>query len=150
MPADLVPFNQLCLLNHWKPKRKPLHQTCQLTLWNPIRHVCCYLANVTYILAGPVPLLVESCLICRCSCNKYTCCPSATGTSTAAAFKIPTGWVLLQDGRLLDRCYSISMPADLLPLNPACILVCCFYIWHTCACWFGVSLSAMPADVVSL
>ena len=41
MPADLVLFNQTCLLVHWKSKRKstwpmPHNQTCQLTLWTLI------------------------------------------------------------------------------------------------------------------
>ena len=61
---------------------------------------------------------------------------------------MPTGWLLLQDGRLLDCCYSINISADLLPLIPACPLVWCFYICHTCTCWCGVSLSTVPADVV--
>ena len=28
----------------------------------------------------------------------------------------------------MDRCHSISMPADLLPIKPACLLVLCFSI----------------------
>ena len=35
--------------------------------------------------------------------------------------------------------------AGYLPLNPACEL-CCAYICHTC--WYGVSLSAVPAGVM--
>ena len=80
---------------------------------------------------------------------------------------MPTGWVLLEDGCLLDCVRSISMPADLLSLNTAlcwrcaslsaipagmvshyqpCLLVLCFIIGHAFS--FGVSLSAMPVGVV--
>ena len=41
---------------------------------------------------------------------------------------------------------SISIPAYLLPLNPACLLVLCFFISHTC--WYDDSLSAVHAGVV--
>ena len=63
--------------------------------------------------------------------------------------------------------YSISMPADLLPLIPACLLVLCISICHTCvygshyqpcllvwsltighAFWCDASLSAMPSGVM--
>ena len=60
---------------------------------------------------------------------------------------MPTGWVLLQDGCLLDCGHSISMPADLLSLNIACILALCFSICYTC--WYGVSPSAVSAGMVS-
>ena len=43
--------------------------------------------------------------------------------------------------------HSISMPVDLLPLNIACLLAVCFSICYTC--WYGVSLSAVPAGMVS-
>ena len=59
---------------------------------------------------------------------------------------MPTGWVLLQDGCLLDRCHSISMSANLLPLNLTCLLVLCFSICHNC--WYGISLLVVPAGVV--
>ena len=59
---------------------------------------------------------------------------------------MPTCWVLLQDGCLLDCGHSISMPADRLSLNIACLLTLCFSICYTC--WYGVSLSAVPADMV--
>ena len=55
--------------------------------------------------------------------------------------------MLLQDGCLLDCGHSISMPADLLSLNIACLLALCFSICYTC--WYGVSLSAMSAGIVS-
>ena len=51
------------------------------------------------------------------------------------------------DGCLLDCGHSISMPADLLSLNIACLLAVCFSIYYTC--WFGVSLSVVPAGMVS-
>ena len=87
----------------------------------------------------------SSATLCRellscCSCNIYACLPSvfpATNTATV--------WVLLQDGCMLDRCHSI-MPANLLPLNPVCLLMLCFSIFHTC--WHGASLSAVPDGVV--
>ena len=39
------------------------------------------------------------------------------------------------------------MPADLLPLNIAFLLALCFSICYTC--WYGVSLSAVSAGMVS-
>ena len=60
---------------------------------------------------------------------------------------MPTGWVLLQDGCLLDCGHSNSMPTDLLSLNIACLLVLCLSICYTC--WYGVSLSAVSAGMVS-
>ena len=86
-------------------------------------------------------------LLCLFSCNIYACWPSITITNTAAYSNMPTGWVLLQDGCLLDCGHSISMPADLLSLNIACLLALCFSICYTC--WYGVSLSAVPAGMVS-
>ena len=42
--------------------------------------------------------------------------------------------------------HSISKPADLLPLIPACLLVLCISICHTCV--YGVSLSAVPSGLM--
>ena len=68
---------------------------------------------------------------------------------------MPTGWVKCKMGAswtvatqtiwlpIFD--HSISMPADLLPLIPVCLLVLCISICHTCM--YGVSLSALPAGV---
>ena len=53
---------------------------------------------------------------------------------------MPTVWVLLQYGCLLDSFHSISMHSDLLSFNHACPLLLCSSICHTC--WYGVSLSA--------
>ena len=44
--------------------------------------------------------------------------------------------------------HSISMPADLLPLIPACLLVLCISICHTCL--YDVSRSAVPAGVLTI
>ena len=62
-------------------------------------------------------------------------------------FKYAYGLSAVQDGCLLDRCHSISMPANLLPLNPAYLLVLCFSICYTCL--YGVSLWAVPARTVA-
>ena len=107
-----------------------------------------------------MPLREESyydiCMLALCHWHKHRSCSN-----------MPTGWVFLQDGCLLDRCHSISMPGDLLPLNSACLLlvrfsICipagmmshcqpCFLVWcltigHAFLC--GASLSAVPAGVV--
>ena len=95
---------------------------------------------------GPVPLREESCY------------------AAAAATCMPTGLVYLpQTPLLFKHAYwlsaaarwlpagplslnHISMPADVLPLNPAYLLSLCFSICHTC--WYGDSLSAVPAGMV--
>ena len=82
-------------------------------------------------------------LLCRCSCNIYVCWPSVTVTNIATVQTC----LLLQGGCLLDCGHSISMPADILSLNIACLLAVCFSICYTC--WYGVSLSAVPAGMVS-
>ena len=140
MPADLVLFNQTCLLVHLKSKRKatwlmPLHQTCQLTLWNFISQDC-YIVNTTYMPCRE--------LLCRCSCNIYACWPSVTVTNTAAGQTC-----LLVDGYLLDCGHSISMPAGLLSLNITCLLALCFSISICYTCWYDVLLSAVSAGVVN-
>ena len=48
---------------------------------------------------------------------------------------------------LLDHSHSISIPADILPLNIACLMALCFSFCYTC--WYGVSLSAVSAGLVS-
>ena len=68
--------------------------------------------------------------------KKHRCCSN-----------MPTGRVLLQDGCLLDCGHSISMSADVLSLNIACLLALCFSICYIC--WYGVSLSAVSAGMVS-
>ena len=78
--CGLGSIQQICLLVHWKSKRRatwsmPLHQTCQLTMWNCISQYC-YITNTTYIPCRE--------LLCRCSCNIYACWPSVTITNIAA------------------------------------------------------------------
>ena len=137
-------------------REKPLNQTCQLTLWNP-NQACLLLPYLCYLYArwsSATPRrellnmslqLQQIYLLTKCNWHKHRCWSN-----------MPTDWVLLQDGRLLDRCYSISMPVDLLPLNPACLLVWCIYICYSCnrtymyllvlcvtisrACWWSASL----------
>ena len=74
---------------------------------------------------------------------------------TRTRLNMPTGCVMCKMGAcwtvdtqsicLSIFYHSISMPADLLPLIPACLLVLCICICHTCV--YGVSLSAVPAVV---
>ena len=106
----------------------------------------------TCLLASETPLL------CRCSCNKYVFWSSVTSTNTTAVqtcllVKWCARWVLAgllplnqyacrsfttQSVCLPSFYHSISMPADLLPLIPACLLVLCISICNTCV--NGVSL----------
>ena len=69
-------------------------------------------ASITYMIASPVPLRVERCLICRHSCSKYTRWPSATATSTSA----------------VQTCLLVECCCKMEALNPACPLVWWFYI----------------------
>ena len=80
--------------------------------------------------------LQHICLLVRCYCHQHRCCSN-----------MPTVRVLLQGGCLLDCGHSSSMPSDLLSLNIACLLALCFSICYTC--WYGVSLSAVSASIVS-
>ena len=130
MPADLVVFNQTCLLVHWKSKRKAtwpmlLHQTCQLTMWNFISQDC-YIVNTTYMPCRD--------LLYRCSCNIYACWPSVTVCNTAAVQTC----LLVEYCCKMDACcgHSINMPADLF-----------HSILHVC--WRCASLYAIPAGMVS-
>ena len=147
MAAVLVKLQLICLLIWYhsiryapwpleNQREKLLRCTYQLTLWNPIRHFCCYVANVTYMLAGPVPFRVESCLICRCSCNKYTCWPNATATITAAVQTC----LLVECCSKMDACWNVDTQWSCLPIF-------CHSILH--AHWWGGSISALPASVVS-
>ena len=89
----------------------------------------CYIVNTTYTPCRE--------LFFRCSCSIYASWPSVTVTNTAA---------IQQYGCLLDCGHSISMHADLLSLNIACLLALCFSISYTY--WYGVSLSAVPAGMM--
>ena len=128
--------NQREKLLDWCP---PLHQTCQLTLWNvsaktttlSIQHTCpvesCYVAAAaTYMPAGLVflsqpPLLFKH----------------AHWLRTAARWVLDGLWPLNQ-----HACWP-----KLLSFNIACELALCFSICYTC--WYGVSLSAVSAGMVS-
>ena len=72
------------------------------------------------------------CLLAKFYCHNHHCCSN-----------MPTGWVLLHDGCLLDCGHSVC----LLSFNIACLLALCFSICYTC--WYGVSRSAVSADIVS-
>ena len=143
MPEDLVLFNQTCLLVHWKSKRKAtwlmtLHQTCQLTLWNFISQDC-YIVNTTYMPCRK--------LLCCCSCNIYAGWPSVTVTNTAAV----QTWLLVDYCCKMDACWTVAtQSACLLTFCHSilhCLLALCFSICYTC--WYGVSLSAVSAGIVS-
>ena len=128
MPADLVVFNQTCLLGHWKSKRKatwpmPLHQTCQFTMWNFISQDC-YIVNTTYTPCRE--------LLYRCSCNIYACWPSVTVTNTAAVQTC----LLVECCCKMDTCWTVTTQS-------ACLLTFCHSILHVC--WWCASLSAIPA-----
>ena len=77
--------------------------------------------------------LQHICLLAYFYWHKHRCCSS-----------IPSGWVRLHDGYMLDSCHSVSMPVELLPFNVASLLALCFFSCHTC--WCSVSLSAVPAE----
>ena len=116
-------------------RENTLHQTCQLTLCNPIRHAC---VNLTYMLAGPVPHHVERCLICRCSCNKYTCWPSATATQAPLLFKhaywlSAAARVLLVGPLLFNHACRSFATQSCMPTGV--MLVWCLTISR--ACWCG-------------
>ena len=101
-----------------------LHQTCQLTLWNFISQDCKMSIQHT--------CLVKSCYV------------------AAAARYMPAGLMLLSQTPLLFKhVYWLStaarwMLAGLWPLNQH---ACCHPILHDC--WHCVSLSAIPAGMVS-
>ena len=86
-------------------------------------------------------------LLCYCSCNiMYACWPSVTAQNTQL-FKHAFWLSGAARWMLAVLWHSISMSADLLSLNIACLLALCFSICYTC--WYGVSLSAVSAGTVS-
>ena len=89
------------------------------------------------MLAGPVPLRVESCLIRRCSCNKYTCWQSATDTSTAAV----QTYLLVECCCKMDTCWTVTTQSACLPIFWHSIL-------HVHWCYASISAIHVPADVV--
>ena len=163
--ADSVPFNQIYLLAHWKSKRKApppdmptntvkpsqalLLLRCQCNIyarWSSATP-CRELLNMSL-------QLQQIYLLAKCNCYKHRCCSNK-----------PTGWVLLQDGRLLDRWYSIGMATQscmftgVVVIYLPYLLMWCLRISRTCwcgaspqlslpvwciiishACWCGVSL----------
>ena len=166
--CEFVLFNQICLLVHWKSKRKatwpmPLHQTCQLTLWNFISQDC-YIANATYMPCRQ--------LLCHCSCNINACWPtpllfkhaywlSAAARWTLAGLQplnqhvcrpfvtqycISAGVVLLYLLYLLVWCLTISCACWCGASYRSYLLV--WYITISHACWCGASLEVMPSYVV--
>ena len=154
MPADLVLFNQTCLLVHWKFKRKAtcpmrLRQTCQLTLWNIISQDC-YITNTTYMACR------ELLCCCSCSCNIYACWPSVTVTNTAAVrhaywFKAAARWMLaglwpLNQHACWPFVTQYCMSAGVVVLYLLYLLVWCLTISRVY--WYDVWLSAVPAGVV--
>ena len=127
MPADLLLFNQTCLMVHWKSKRKaawpmPLHQTCQLTFWNLSAKTATYMPCKE--------------LLCRFSCNIYACWPSVTVTNTAAVQTC----LLVECCCKMDACWIVATQS-------ACLLTFCHSISHVC--WRCASLPAIPAGMVS-
>ena len=108
---------------------------------------------------------VESCYVAAAA----TYMPAGLGTldNHRCCSSIRSGGVLLQDGYLLDRCHSVSMPVELLSFMlhlcwlcaslaailacmvshyQPCLLVWCLTIGHACSC--GASLYIMPFGVV--
>ena len=147
MPANLVQLNQKCLRVYWKSKRKAawpmlLHQDMPT---NTMKLYQAKLLHRQYNIYACWPSATP-CRKLLWRCNMYACWPSVTAKKTRCCLNMSSGWVLLQAVCLLDRRHSISMHVDILPLNPACLLVLCFSICHTC--WYSISLSAMPACVI--
>ena len=116
----------------------PLHQTCWFTQWNVISQDC-YIVNTTYMPCRE--------LLYRCSCNIYACWPSVIAVTNTVMFK-HAYWLSAAVRSMLAGLWPLNhMPADLLPLNIAFLLALCFSICYTC--WYGVSLSAVSAGMVS-
>ena len=98
-------------------------------------------------------------LLCRCSCNIYACWPSVTVTTTAAVQTCPLvencckmgAWwpVATQSACLLTLpfVFQYCMCAGVVLLYLLYLLVWCLTISRVC--WYGVSLSAVPAGVVN-
>ena len=119
-------------------REKPLHQTCQLTMWNFISQDC-YIVKTTYMPCRE--------LLCHCSCNIYACWPSVTVNNAA----VVQTCLLVECCCKMDACWAVATQS-------ACLLTFCHSILHACwrcaslsviICWYGVSLSAVPAGMVS-
>ena len=108
-----------------------MQDTCLLVQWDPIAMSL---------------QLQQICILAYCNFHKHHCCSN-----------MPTGWVMCKMGACWTVAtqsiclpifyHSISMPADLLPLIPACLLVLCISICLCHTCVYDVSLSAVPAVV---
>ena len=85
--------------------------------------------------AGPVPTLCRE-LLCRCSCNIYACWPCVTVTNTAA----------VQACLLVECCCQIGSCWTFVT-QIALRSIFCHSILHVC--WCCVSLSTIPAGMVS-
>ena len=98
-------------------------------------------------------------LLCHCSCNINACWPSVTVINTAA---IQT-CLLVECCCKMDACRTVATQSECLltfsSLNSACLLQPCvvllylLYLLVWCltfsrVCWYGVSLSDVPAGVV--
>ena len=86
--------------------------------------------------------------LCRCSCNIYAYWLSVTGTNIAA---VPT-CLLVECCCKMDACWPVATQSACLTtfchsILQLILLVWCFTISR--ACWCGVSLSAVPAGMVS-
>ena len=101
--------------------------------------------------------LYQARLLLHCQCNRHACWLSATpcrellSCCSCNRFAYWPVYLLPQAPLLFKYAYWLSavarwMPADLLQLNPAYLLVLCFSLCHTCG--YGVALSAVPAGVV--
>ena len=112
-----------------------LKQICLRTWYHSIRHVS--FENQREKLLDRCPSIRHASLNCETLVGKTTGCVMC---------KKGACWTVSTQSICLPIFYhSISMPADLLPLIPACLLVLCISICHTCV--YGVSLSAVFAGV---
>ena len=137
MPAELVPFNQTCLLDHWKPKRKTT-RPMPLDLKGQITETLLGMAVAT------LPMQ-QLCLLVHChsvqraiislQLKKHTCWSSVTATNTSAVqTRLPVECCKVD----AYRCHSISN----------CLSIFCHSTRD--ACWCGASLSAMPVSISAM
>ena len=108
----------------------------------------CYIVNTTYMLCRE--------FLCHCSCNIYACWPSVTVTNTAAVQTC----LLVECYCKMDACWTVAtqlacrltfvtqncMSAGAVLLYMLYLLIWCLTISR--ACWYSISLSAVPAGEV--
>ena len=102
----------------------------------PYQACLCYVANVTFKFAEPVPLCVESC-----NCNKYACWASAVECCckmNAYSISMPANHLLLNPACMISGASLSAIPACVVPHYQPCLLLWCLNIGH--ACWCGASL----------